>query len=336
MAFLGSPPRIYNEAMKLKGMAKEISDKDIITKLSGIVGPIYYWDANRQILARHNHKFNMVHHTPWIHQKSSIYKRCGFDHNICFNYFGIIPPRCLECWKVVVNPRNFSEIVKLRALQQDFDVPSKCGIEMRDYTNKLYGGYFYTNSFDEGRDMYKLVREGVNDMISPDVPVILKRGCTEFEMIAGPSPGWHMTLQQERGLLELEGFVEQHYSNAPQSELVQNYVFLKWILWAHYCGDMTYLPWNGGEPLFPPVVTYHEGTREKCKQELAIAKAHVLSGVSGEDCNKMLTSVFAASNEHKIDPNVVFNMAGNTKNVLNFQPLKEVPEEVKGDLDELT
>lgn len=333
--FFGSPPSIYKK-LQWDGKASSIADECIISQFAALENAGFYWDAYKIKLCNRSDKRQIVYQTPWIHQRNGATKRCGFDHQICFNFFGIIPPRCLECWKVVVNPRTFIELVALRDLQKELDVNSKCGIEMRDYTSKLYGGYFYTDSFDEGRERYKQIRETVNDCISPDVPVILKRGCTEFEMLKGPSHHWHMTPKEEETLLILENYVEIQNSNTPQCAECKNYVFLKWMMWAHASGDMTYTDWNGGKVLFPTVVTYHEDNREKIKQELAIAKAHSISGMDGKDAKKMLTSVFNAATEHNLDPNAVFNMGGNTQNVLQFKPLTEVPEEAKGDLDELT
>ena len=258
MAYLSSPPRIYNKALKWKGMAKEISDKDIITKLSVIEGPIYYWDANREILARHNHKYNMVHHTPWIHQKSSVYKRCGFDHNICFNYFGIIPHRCLECWKVVVFPRTLKELFELTEFQFGCGRPCKCGIDVRSYTSKLYSGYFYNNSVEEGMECYHWLRKEMTDLFDEDFLVIYKRGCTEFELTFGPSNQWVIP----EGQLDLEAEIFKLFNryvthNPPkQPSVMLPSIKLRWIQWAWQNADDTYKLYTNGEPLHRPPYTY--------------------------------------------------------------------------------
>ena len=183
------------------------------------------------------------------------------------------------------------------------DVPSKCGIEMRDYTPKHYGGYFYTHSLEEGRERYEQVRKGVDEAIDggKDLSVILKRGCTEYEMIKGPSVYWHNTAEESKMLELIDAFVDLSRSNNRQSEMVKNSVRLKWALWAHSNGDFTYKELNNGKALFPDYVKYHEGDIEDIKKDLE-----------------------SAQEEMKL------------REINYMNKLKDVPEESKGEQDELT
>jgi len=118
--------------------------------------------------------------------------RCG-KFRMLFEARNIIPSFCLSCWKVCVTPRTLRELFDLRDIQIEMveENPKcwcKCGIEMRDWTpGKIYGGYFYTNSYEVGIERWKTVRKNVSEKISPDVSVILKRYCTEFEINTGDS-----------------------------------------------------------------------------------------------------------------------------------------------------
>lgn len=211
--------------------------------------------------------------TPWIHVKHADGKRCNLDHFLLFNYFGFVPRRCMECWKTVVAPRTLRELFQLLDLQKKMGVPSKCGIEMRPYTDRFYGGYFYSNSLEEGRARYKEVRDAVDAEISPDVPVVLKRACTEFELCLGPSPFWHYGKEQERVETMVEDVVPAPLkSTAEQPTFVKARVFRRWIQHAYTRMDHTYKDFTGGQPLYRETVKYHKGSLEDVQKDLLAGK----------------------------------------------------------------
>ena len=198
--------------------------------------------------------------TPWIHPRCDHNRDCGLWHAIMFNHYGFIPSQCFECWKIVVSPRTLKELWQLLELQEDkWEGPCKCGIEVRDITPRIYGGYFYNDSLDEGQENYRKVRKLVDELISPDVPIILKRACTEFEMKFGPSNNWKLQpgqLEKEEAITNL--FDRQDQASWEQVPAVRPRVMRAWIQWAFKHGDMTYLEFNGNKPLYPETVKYHE------------------------------------------------------------------------------
>jgi hypothetical protein len=307
MTFLASGGALYN-TMTHKGTLAKWLDDDVNSLLSPLLNCGFVWDANSDMLRRPtptDHR-KMVFSTPWCHAKGTPRKHCGMDHHITFNNFHIIHPRCLSCWKVVVTPKTFKQLCQLEVTEKNMNVASKCGIEMRDYTPKFYGGYFYNHSLEEGRERYEEVRKAVDQNLDngKDVDVILKRGCTEYEMMKGPSVYWHNTKEESKMLEIIDGYVEVPRNQLRQSEIIKNSVRLKWALWAHMNGDMSYKELNGGESLFPDYVKYHEGDIEDIKKDLATAESSV--------------------RDHIPAPG------------LNIEGLKEVPEEIKGDDDRLT
>jgi len=233
-----------------------ISKSDIISKLR------QYLEQGRFFLrddGKLDHKTRLTHNTPWIHIKQARNRNCGLYH-VYHEAFGFVHSRCQECWKVVVRPRTLSELYKLLLLEEALNLPSKCGIEKRDTVCGLYGGYFYNDSKEEGLECYKLVRANVDKNISPDVVVLLKRGCTEFEIggNGGPSDKWEVTKEQAEIEFLLNDLVVQDVMKMPQPEHLKESVFRSWIHWAYAGGDMTYKEFTKGEPLFPQYVTYHE------------------------------------------------------------------------------
>jgi len=330
MGFLQSPDAIYN-TMNWKGYGKEMMETDVVHTLQPVAFAGYHWDAGTSKLM-HNGQTAMAIDTPWMHINQGHTKRCGFDHQICFNQFRIIPPRCLECWKTVVTPTTFDELMKLKEIQEGFNFPCKCGIEVRDYTPKFYGGYHYADSLDEGLAIHEVVKKAVKENISKEVAdgVILKRGCTEFEFLKGPSTSWHMNKGEERLLSLIENYVDQNTTNVGQSKEAQHHVLSKWFLWAHSNGDMTYKEYNGGESLFPSYVRYDNKDVATMKEELALAKANILDGVTGKQGQQMLGAIYKAAEKYQVNPNVVLDMGHNSRNPLQLQP------HLIGDDDELS
>jgi hypothetical protein len=335
MAFQQSDPKIY-KSMKIKGLMRDWHDNDPFRRLAPLASKGYYWDVETKRLKKAG-PFSVSTNTPWCHARGGHHKNCLFDHHVAFDLFGIIPPRCQECWKVVVTPRNFQQLIELEALQLSLPetVPCKCGIELRDYTSKHYGGYFYTNSFDEGRDRYEQVVQWVSEALTngPEIAetVILKRGCTEFEMIKGPAPYWHMTKEEAEQYELLEAYVDNHRNLSKQPDMVKNHVRQKWALWAHANGDLSYVPYNGGVPLFPGYVRFHEGDRDAIKADLAMAKAKVLGNIDGEVSFKFLKVAqdFADKNDVNIG-DLVHTLGSNHLNPLKQFVHKDVEPEVAG------
>lgn len=226
--------------------------------------------------------------TPWQHVNHLHTKRCSVDHSVKFNALGYIPPRCQECWKVCVTPRTLKELFLLIEVEKDLDRASKAGIEMRWYTPKLYGGYFYNNSLDEGRERYEEVRKAVSEHISPDVPIILKRACTEYELIAGPSVAWYMTDAQWKMDEDFDALVDQHVPiTKGQTKFVEHAIHSNWMEWAWKHKDPTVKEYIGDLPLYPPAMTYHEGDINEIKQDLIRARAKAKYNIDPDTVDAM-------------------------------------------------
>lgn len=243
---------------------------------------------------------------PWIYVRPDNDKDCGFWHQVIFDTYNLVPVGCFGCWKVVVRPRSLTELFKLLIYQQDvYKGHCKCGIELRKYVHGNYGGYFYNRSVEEGLECYKTVRKAVDERISPQVAVTLKRGCTEYELKFGDSSKWEQIA--ETGKYEKEGQVlttlggqklldridlisnnverqkkqevsEGCFSTQPVSVKVA--VIRSWIEHAYSIGDPTALDYNDG-PFYTPPVTYHnrvitveeaEGFRKFVQEEEALKR----------------------------------------------------------------
>lgn len=241
----------------IKGEYKRWNDNDILTPVKKLIGHGVFMNEYGKL--KFSHKAVEVD-TPWLHSTTAPERDCGLWHSIMFDCYGILPSPCLECWKVVVSVKTLKDLFALLGFQRDCGHPSKCGIEVRPYTPRIYGGYFYNSSLDEGQKTWRWVKDWVDENLSKGTEVTLKRACTEFEMVFGASNNWIISgeeLDKEERITNLFERSEEDVLRDQPSALTEE-VKMKWIRWAFQCGDPTYKDFTGGESLYSETVKYHD------------------------------------------------------------------------------
>lgn len=223
--------------------------------------------------------------SPWIFVRPHPDTNCNLWHKVMFGLLGIFPSDCLRCWKVVVRPRTIKELFLLLEVQENLtDLHCKCGIEVRKYVHAQYGGYFYNQSEEEGLKNLEVVRKLIAENISPDIPVVLKRYCTEFELKFGPSDqieesmergyyihpedGSHKPIMKRKEMDIWERRVNEIFDitkdPSPQDGFVRQHIFNTWFSFAWDRGDPTVKEFFDGVDLSPasriyePSVTYED------------------------------------------------------------------------------
>jgi hypothetical protein len=238
--------------------------------------------------------FNMRAHPdpPWLYVKSNYRQNCHYWHRQLFDWVldkSKVPTPCLSCWKVVVKPRNIAELMAVYLMQRNLDKASKCGTEGdRDNTDRLYGGYWYNWSQEQAQrrfeEVYLEIQKGLTYEakilgcpikerflvpgdkmewsfgtveITETLPVIMKRGCTEYEQHCGPSDKWEADEDQ----VDTETYAASSFVRDPidfgQNEMMVSHVWKAFIHQAWQWGDQSYLRFTNGNRLFMPPVTYH-------------------------------------------------------------------------------
>jgi hypothetical protein len=242
-----------------------LKDFDVVTWLAPLWKKGWKWRAG-------DHKLQvetgMIPHIPWIFNSPG--QDCFVWSSVLFDIVGgdpqhddiqFIPEYCRNCYKVVVRPKTIKQLFALEKLQSNLGFQSKCGIEVRGYTPALYGGYFYCQGIEEGRERYKQVRDAVDSdhELGKDVEIYLKRSCTEMERKYGDSDKWDEITDKQRAI---EKLVVDSIAYDPciqdQPPHFLRYIHRRWIEWAFQNGDETYLEFTGGVPIEKPPVTYHE------------------------------------------------------------------------------
>jgi len=216
--------------------------------------------------------------SPW--SSSNLSFNCKKWHRIFFTLVSketMVHSHCQQCFKVVVRPRTIEELNEVEMYQSSINREGKCGVEFRDFVPHLYGGYFYNRGLEAGRECYKEIKHWAEScwlskttwaddptIYTEPMPVILKKGCTEFERAVGPSDKWHITPQQTHMEVEFDNTLAFDPFNQPQDPpLAKARTHEIWIDFAHCVGDMTYLKFMPDrKPITKPYVTYHERENE--------------------------------------------------------------------------
>jgi len=237
-----------------------LSGRDVIGKLRPIL-------KNKGYVIRNDGRWIRVHfaawETPWVHQYTTPNQECELWHDLFFDFWKQVPTYCMDCWKVVVMPRTVVELFDLYELQKTLEHPCKCGIELRQTDDRLYGGYFYNWGKKNGEKCYKMVRKAVSEAISPEVNVILKCACTEYEISCGPPAEWKPDAKQLFIEKAIKEYVLPSTEMFYQHDYMQAYIMLKWIHHAASHHDMTYKELTGGGPITFSAKTYHQDRRAK-------------------------------------------------------------------------
>ena len=194
--------------------------------------------------------------------------KCGLWGMIFFKILNIFPQQCKKCWKVVIKPRTVKELFQLYALMQHgTERHCKCGFEMRDFVNGNYGGYFYCQGEEEGREVYKEARALIDKHISPDIPVTLKRYCSEYELKYGATDQHMHGRDDERSIAEYQMWEELVESaivlneDARQPAMLRNHILKEWLERAYSAGDVTALEFNHTDEschYYTQLKTYHK------------------------------------------------------------------------------
>ncbi len=169
-----------------------------------------------------------------------------------------VPAGCEPCFKVKVVPRTLRELMAVYETGELLPYTYKCGLDApAQFTSGVYGAYFFLDGLPAARAAYARIREAVNahPRLGSEVPVFIKRGCTEFEIHCGPSDQY--TFSDETKEIEAHLLPLVHIGRAREEAKVHvQQTLLYWIQTAYRLGDQTYLEFTGGRPLYPPVVRY--------------------------------------------------------------------------------
>ena len=237
---------------------KELQGLDVIKILTPLLRQGWYINKDTGKVSMTG-KEGMQQSPPWIYVNPDNNRECAV-HRAVAETCQFVPGRCMNCWKVVVKMDSIVDLFGLLEWQIEYskghktDRYCKCGVELRDYVSSRYGGYFYNETKTEGLKRLEVVKAAMAK-INPDAEVILKRYCTEFELQFGPTKKYVRPENADAVEKLVSPWVESP-KNPRQPVYIRKHIMKEWIEFAHSRGDMSYIQFNHGEPLFPKVDTY--------------------------------------------------------------------------------
>ena len=126
---------------------------------------------------------------PIEYSAHQIFRRNNIDLNCerhfkVFNKYETIPEFCFSCYKILIEPENVLDLIKLYILFDNIKLENnnirKCMIELRPNVSGKYKGLIYCRSFEEAQLIWvklsKILEANLNKKIKHEI----KRGCTEF------------------------------------------------------------------------------------------------------------------------------------------------------------
>lgn len=150
----------------------------------------------------------------WIYTKHAPDRLCGKWMRIYWDQYRLLAKGCMGCWKISLGLSTLKQALVLRKIQKDMDLPSKVGMDKRFYTRTPFSAHWYcpiSGGLDGARELYQVVKERVFKELDGEVPIILKRGCTELEIGMGPSDCWIRPNEAE----DLEELLDRTFEDPP-------------------------------------------------------------------------------------------------------------------------
>ncbi len=193
----------------------------------------------------------------WMFVSSGPPMDCGFLMYFAFEHAyaeAAVPGGCSACYKVKVMPKTLRQLVAAWDIAKNIQCHSKWGTDLNNpYSQNIYAGYFYVSGLDAARALYKMVRQATDDhpKLGPDVPIVIKRGCSEYEAKLGPSDRYTFTPEMR----ELEAYLKTRF-RWHKAEYHTSLIVAHWIETAFRIGDDTYLDFTGGKRLRERTLTY--------------------------------------------------------------------------------
>lgn len=166
-----------------------------------------------------------------------------------------VPWTCRNCFKVKFQPRTMREHIALYELLKGESNTYKIGTEFENrYSSGIYAAYIYADGLGEARGIYARYRDTVasHPNLGPALPMLIKRGCTLYEVHCGPSNAYTF----DSALNGVEAYLMDRITLAVPTALPRPVVLMNWMQVAYQSGDDTYLDFTHGRPLHRQVVNY--------------------------------------------------------------------------------
>jgi hypothetical protein len=199
----------------------------------------------------------------FIGKRGTLTRACRFLNNFLFQQVyaqASIPYACRDCYKVRILTRSLRALMAVKHLAEATPYTTKSGSEVDNrYNTSLYTTCLYLDGLDQARAVYADLRREIDadPALGPDVVMIIKRGCSNYERALGPSDAYVVDARLEPAETYLAGrFVDDTPPSTAPKAAIHALRQLNLVEIAFRIGDETYKDFTAGQPLHPPFVDY--------------------------------------------------------------------------------
>ena len=174
-------------------------------------------------------------------------------HMKIFENHNIIPEYCFGCFKVLIEPNNVIDLIKLHLLfdSLEFDNQNfrKCMIEGRRNIKGNYKGFIYCKQLNEAEKILDFVSAEIKNKINKSMICKIKRGCSEYSDKFPEFKNLNKNMMKyNQSWKKIENIFDKK-NNTNNKSLVKHtwgvtikdiLIFENWITYAKTIGDESY------------------------------------------------------------------------------------------------
>ena len=202
-----------------------------------------------------NEHFNKINYKPTqSFRRGNRNLNCD-RHMKIFNENNIIPKYCFSCYKILIEPKNIVDLIKLHILFDNLNLKKnnirKCMIEKRKNISGRYKGFIYCETMDEAKLILDEISSILEINIDKNIKYKIKRGCSEYvesypdyknlsENIMTYNNKW---VNKEDLSDKKYPFLKNDLKNKKtvSGNSLQDILIIKnWLVFAKTCGDQSY------------------------------------------------------------------------------------------------
>ena len=173
--------KISNEIIKINQEIKNNYLKNGVSEVKNDDKIIKLIHKSSSIIKRF--KIELVTERVQVFRNNSVDLNCD-RHKAIFNKFNIIPKFCFGCYKIQIEPKSIIDLIKLLVIFDKIKLDNnnirKCIVEMRPNISGFYKGLIYCSGLEEANQVSNFLKRVVNENISSELFVTIKRGCSEY------------------------------------------------------------------------------------------------------------------------------------------------------------
>ncbi len=174
-------------------------------------------------------------------------------HMKIFENHNIIPEYCFGCFKVLIEPNNVIDLIKLHLLFDSLELDNqnfrKCMIEGRKNIKGNYKGFIYCKQLNEAEKMLDFVSAEIKNRINKGMICKIKRGCSEYSDMFPEFKNLNKNMMKyNQSWKQIENIFDKK-NNTNNKSLVKHtwgvtikdiLIFENWITYAKTIGDESY------------------------------------------------------------------------------------------------